>query len=69
MTSAECLRLLGLHAAVCSGAVIAVLLLRLPLRRAFGAGVAYAAWAAVPMALLALHLPGPRPEVVAWRDV
>lgn len=36
-----------------------VLLLRIPLRRAFGARVAYAAWALVPMALLVAMLPRP----------
>ena len=36
-----------------------VLLLRIPLRRAFGARVAYAAWALVPLALLVAVLPRP----------
>lgn len=41
-------------------AVLLVLALRLPLRRAFGARVAYAAWALVPLALVAALLPRPR---------
>ena len=44
-----------------SAALLLVLALRRPLRRAFGAQVAYAAWALVPLALLAAALP--RPEV------
>ncbi|MQA36833.1 M56 family metallopeptidase [Rugamonas aquatica] len=38
-------------------AAIAVMALRLPLRRCFGAGVAYAAWLAVPLCALAALLP------------
>jgi beta-lactamase regulating signal transducer with metallopeptidase domain len=34
------------------------LALRAPLRRAFGAGVAYAVWGVVPLAMLAVLLPG-----------
>ncbi|KLD75119.1 TonB family protein [Xanthomonas hyacinthi] len=41
-----------------SAAIVLVLALRAPLRRAFGAGAAYALWAAVPLAMLALLLPG-----------
>src|SRR5690606_2792940 len=40
-----------------SAAILLVLALRRPLRRAFGAGVAYAAWALVPLAMLAVLLP------------
>jgi TonB family protein len=40
-----------------SVAVMLVLLLRRPLRAAFGAGVAYAAWALVPVAAIAVFLP------------
>ncbi|WP_133000518.1 TonB family protein [Luteimonas arsenica] len=54
-----------------SAALLLVLALRRPLRRAFGAQVAYAAWALVPLALLAAALPRPEagrmlaPELVA----
>ncbi|MFY2763608.1 M56 family metallopeptidase [Arenimonas sp. MALMAid1274] len=40
-----------------SAAIVLVLLLRQPLRAAFGAGAAYAAWSLVPVALLAVALP------------
>lgn len=40
-----------------SAAILLVLALRRPLRRAFGACVAYAAWALVPLAMLAVLLP------------
>src|SRR5690554_284013 len=40
-------------------AVAVVLLLRVPLRHAFGARVAYAAWALVPLALAVAALPRP----------
>ena len=40
-----------------SAAVLAVLALRKPLRAVFGAGACYAAWTAVPVALLATLLP------------
>ncbi|RFP19373.1 MULTISPECIES: M56 family metallopeptidase [unclassified Duganella] len=40
-----------------SVAAVAVIALRLPLRRAFGPGVAYAAWMAVPLCALAALLP------------
>ena len=40
-----------------SAAVLALLALRKPLRAAFGAGACYAAWTAVPVALLATLLP------------
>lgn len=41
-----------------TGAIALVLLLRAPLRRAFGPELAYLAWAAVPLSLLAVLLPG-----------
>jgi len=41
-----------------SAAIVAVLAARAPLRRLFGAGLAYAAWAMVPLAVLAALLPG-----------
>ncbi|OAX56265.1 TonB family protein [Xanthomonas graminis] len=40
-----------------SAAILLVLALRAPLRRAFGAGVAYAVWAVVPLAMLGVLLP------------
>ena len=43
--------------AALSVAVIAVIALRLPLRRCFGPGVAYAAWLAAPLCALAALLP------------
>ena len=54
-----------------SGALLLVLVLRRPLRRAFGVRVAYGAWALVPLALVAAALPRPQagqvlaPELVA----
>src|SRR5690606_27445465 len=54
-----------------SAATLLVLALRRPLRRAFGARLAYGAWALVPLALLAALLPRPdaarllRPGLVA----
>ena len=43
-----------------SAAMLLVLALRHPLRRAFGARIAYMAWALVPLALAAVSLPAPR---------
>ncbi|MCU6499191.1 M56 family metallopeptidase [Rugamonas sp. A1-17] len=49
-----------------SMAVIAVFALRLPLRRCFGPGVAYAAWLAVPICALAALMPAaPEGSVLA----
>src|SRR5690554_6896072 len=42
-----------------TAAAVLVLLLRVPLRHAFGARVAYAAWALVPLALAVAALPRP----------
>ena len=44
-----------------TGALLLVFALRRPLRRTFGARVAYAAWALVPLALAAALLPRPAP--------
>ncbi|GJJ03025.1 hypothetical protein RugamoR64_35630 [Duganella rhizosphaerae] len=44
---------------VLSVAAIAAMALRLPLRRSFGPGVAYAAWLGVPLCALAALLPAP----------
>lgn len=49
-------------------ALIAVMLLRVPLRTCFGARPAYAVWLVVPSALMALLIPGglmPTPELAA----
>lgn len=49
-----------LHQALAvSLAMLVVLALRVPVRRAFGARVAYMLWLVVPAAMLALALPGP----------
>ncbi len=57
---------LGSTALVVSVAIAAVLALRVPMRRAFGASIAYALWIAVPLALLAALLPsGWRPALPA----
>ncbi|MCI2262791.1 TonB family protein [Xanthomonas indica] len=59
-------RNLGSTALVVSVAIAAVLVLRVPMRRAFGASIAYAVWMAVPLALLAALLPsGWRPALPA----
>ena len=59
-----------------SVALLLVLALRRPLRRTFGARLAYAAWALVPLAMLAASLPRPHPGtalsqalLVLWPDV
>ncbi|MEG2941221.1 MAG: M56 family metallopeptidase [Thermomonas sp.] len=60
-----------LFAALCettvagSAAILMVLALRLPLRNAFGAGVAHSAWALVPLAMLAVLLPAAQVPVLA----
>ena len=48
---------------VSSAAIVLVLVLRGPLRRRSGAGVAYALWALVPVACVAMLLPAPVREV------
>lgn len=57
MESREAIALILQATLVVSAAIALVLLARQPLRRAFGARVAYAAWWLVPAALLALALP------------
>ncbi|TWI06235.1 TonB family protein [Luteimonas cucumeris] len=47
-----------------TAALLLVMALRLPLRRLFGAGAAYAVWALVPLSLLAVSLPAPVGQVV-----
>ncbi|GGJ99002.1 TonB family protein [Luteimonas terricola] len=62
MTAADALlRWLVDGSLAASAALLLVLALRQPLRRAFGARVAYGAWALVPLALVAAALP--RPDV------
>lgn len=66
MESREAIALLVQATLVGSAAVALVLLARRPLRRTFGARVAYAAWWLVPAALLALALPAaPSGDVAA----
>lgn len=66
MDSREAVALLIQATLVGSVAIALVLLARRPLRRAFGARVAYAAWWLVPAALLALALPAaPSGDVAA----
>ncbi|WP_222423743.1 M56 family metallopeptidase, partial [Lysobacter antibioticus] len=69
MSAVELLRALAETAAAMSLAIALVLALRRPLRRAFGAGVAYAAWWLVPLAVVAVLLPAaPRPPTAtAWQ--
>lgn len=57
MSAREAMDVLWLATWTGSVAMLLVMLLRRPLRRRFGAGIAYAAWALVPAAWLALLLP------------
>lgn len=57
MTAREAMELLWLAMWTGSVAMLTVILLRGPLRRRFGASIAYAAWALVPVTWLALLLP------------
>ncbi|KGO99569.1 TonB family protein [Novilysobacter defluvii] len=61
MASAELLAWLAQSTFAGSIAVAAVLLARRPMRRLFGARVAYALWILVPLALLAVAMPAPDP--------
>ncbi len=56
---AEILRMLALSTLASSAAIAAIMLLRKPLRRRFGAQVAYALWALVPLAAAVVFLPAP----------
>ena len=60
MASTELLAWLGEATVAGSLAVLLVLLARIPLRRLFGARLAYALWLLVPLALVACTLPAPR---------
>lgn len=55
----ETLRTLALSTLASSAAILVVLLLRKPLRLRFGAQIAYALWALVPLAALVALLPAP----------
>ena len=65
MTSADVLGVLAEATVALSAAIGVVLLLRRPLRRWFGATAGYAAWAMVPVALVAVSLPSRTVPVVA----
>jgi len=62
--SSELIAWLAQTALATSVAMLLVLLLRKPMRTAFGAGAAYALWALVPIALVAVLLPAPVRPVV-----
>ena len=57
MYATELLRVIFEATVAITMVLILVLLVRKPLRSAFGAGVAYAAWLVVPVALAAVMLP------------
>ena len=64
MTAADLFPVLGETTVAGSAAILLVLALRKQLRHAFGAGIAYAAWALVPLALLAVLLPAAQAPVL-----
>jgi beta-lactamase regulating signal transducer with metallopeptidase domain len=55
--SADILALLARMTLAASAAIVIILLLRQPLRAAFGAQIAYASWLMAPLAMLAAFLP------------
>lgn len=57
--NSELMTWLGGTTLATSAAVVLVALLRRPMRAAFGVGAAYALWALVPVALIAVSLPAP----------
>ena len=63
MTAADLFPILCETTVAGSAAILLVLALRRPLRHAFGAGIAYAAWALVPLAMLAVLLPAAQSPV------
>ena len=67
MTAADLFRVLCETTVAGSAAILLVLALRRPMRHAFGAGIAYAAWALVPLAMLAVLLPAAQVPVLAVR--
>ncbi|HEY0232176.1 MAG TPA: TonB family protein [Dokdonella sp.] len=50
-------------------AVLGVLALRVPIRRGFGAQIAYAMWIAVPLVVCAVLLPAPAQPVAAFMQI
>jgi beta-lactamase regulating signal transducer with metallopeptidase domain len=64
MTAADLFRVLCETTVAGSAAILLVLALRRPMRHAFGAGIAYAAWALVPLAMLAVLLPAAQSPVL-----
>lgn len=64
MNSPDLLRLLLETTLASSAAIVAVLLLRRPVRHRLGASAAYLLWLAVPASLLAVLLPAPRVQAV-----
>ncbi|MFU8895641.1 MAG: M56 family metallopeptidase [Gammaproteobacteria bacterium] len=69
MTASETSALLVETTLATSLAVLLVLVLRRPVRHAFGAGAAYGLWAAVPLMLLAVLLPGAIEPILPIRAV
>ena len=65
MTDADLFAALCETTVVGSAAIQMVLALRLPLRNAFGAGIAHSVWALVPLAMLAVLLPAAQVPVLA----
>lgn len=61
--SSELMAWLGQSTLATSAALLVVMSLRRPLRAALGAGAAYALWALVPVALIAVLLPAPTAPV------
>ncbi|QNN70453.1 M56 family metallopeptidase [Thermomonas carbonis] len=64
MTAADLFPILCETTVAGSAAILLVLALRKPLRHAFGAGIAYAAWALGPLAMLAVLLPAAQSPVL-----
>ena len=64
MTAADLFPILCETTVAGSAAILLVLALRRPLRHAFGAGIAYATWALVPLAMLAVLLPAAQSPVL-----
>lgn len=65
MNPPELLQALVQAALASSVAILLALALRRPMRKAFGARLAYAAWALVPLAMLATLLPASQPSPMA----
>ena len=64
MTAADLFPILCETTVAGSAAILLVLALGRPLRHAFGAGIGYAAWALVPLAMLAVLLPAAQSPVL-----